>query len=166
MAKVLMVIAAQGYQDIEYEDPKNVLIKAGHTVTTTSTSKKAYGGLGGQTEVDLLLDNVNEENFDAIVFVGGPGSHTYFTNITALNLSKKFFEKGKLTCAICAGPGTLANAGILKDKKATCWDGVSPILTEKGANYTGNSVEKDGNIITANGPGAAKKFGELIAKNL
>jgi protease I len=39
-------------------------------------------------------------------------------------------------------------------------------IESKGAKYTGKSVEVDGNVITANGPTAAREFGRAIAKAL
>jgi protease I len=166
MANVLFIIAAQGYQDLEYEEPKKVLEKKGHKVTTASTAMQATGSLGGTATVDILLPEAKVENYDAIAFIGGPGSSIYFNNETAHTLAKTFNEAGKLTCAICAGPITLAKAGLLQGKKATCYPGGSQDVIAGGAQYTGSDVEKDGNIITASGPPAAKKFGKMIVKNL
>ena len=39
-------------------------------------------------------------------------------------------------------------------------------IEARGATYTGAPVEKDGNIITADGPGSAQEFGEEIYKAL
>ena len=166
MKKILYIIASNGYQDIEYEIPKSILEENSCEVITASSKEIAKGSLGGSTKVDLLIENVRPENYDAIVFAGGPGSREYFDNETALKIAKFFNSQGKLTCAICAGPGILANAEILKDKKSTCFEGISDIIEGKGAIYTGNQTEIDGNIITANGPKSAKLFGELIAQNL
>jgi len=60
----------------------------------------------------------------------------------------------------------LANTGILKGKKAKCFPSVREDIKAKGAIVTGEMVERDGNIITGNGPGAATKFGETIASAL
>lgn len=166
MPNILIVIAPQGYQDFEYEEPKKVLEKKGHTVTTASTTQIATGSLGGQTQTDLLITEVNPSDYNAIAFIGGPGSQLYFQNQTAHNLAKAFYQAGKLTCAICAAPIILANAGLLEDKISTCYEGGAQQIIAKGAKYTGNQIEKDGNIITASGPPAAKKFGKVIAKNL
>jgi len=166
MKKILYIIASNGYQDIEYEVPKSILKQNSHKIITASSAKIAKGSLGGQTEADLLINEVNPENYDALIFAGGPGSREYFNNETAIKIAKEFYSKGKIICAICAGPGILANAGILNGKKATCFEGISHILEEKGALYTKNPTEIDENIITANGPKSAKSFGELIAQNL
>ncbi|MBD3360908.1 DJ-1 family protein [Candidatus Peregrinibacteria bacterium] len=164
MAKILMVIAAKGYQDIEYETPKEILEQNGHTVITTSTKPEAKGSLGGSTKVDILLKKVDPKDYDAITFIGGPGSHKLIKNRKTLSLAKNFYESGKLTTAICAAPAILANAGILEGKTATCHEGQSQTLIKKEANYTGSPVEQDSNIITASGPGAARDFGKKIAK--
>lgn len=170
--KILFIIAPQNYQDIEYEEPKRVLIKKGHEVITASTTAQATGALGGTTKTDLLISEAaakveaNPESFDAIAFIGGGGCQIYFESPTAHQLARKFHEAGKITAAICAAPIILAKAGLLKDKKATCYGGGAETLKQLGAIYTGKSVEKDGNLITADGPPSAKKFGKVIAKNL
>jgi len=166
MPKILMVIAPDGYQDIEYNTPKEIFAKNGYEVVTTSTVEIAQGSLGGTTNVDLLLKEVIWEDYTAVVFVGGPGSHFYFEYQPALKLAQDFYKAGRLTTAICAGPSILANAGILNGKTATSFSGQGQNLLDKGAKYTGNSVEQDGTIITANGPSAAKAFGEKIVEEL
>ncbi|MBN2087740.1 DJ-1/PfpI family protein [Candidatus Peregrinibacteria bacterium] len=166
MSKVLSVIASEDFQDKEYEDSKDAIEAAGHEVITTSTMNIATGKFGLEVEVDILLSDVDVDDFDAILFVGGPGSEEYFDDPTALNLAQDFYNAGKLTTAICAAPAILANAGVLDEKNATCWDGVSDILIDNGANYTGKSVEIDGLVITADGPMSASKFGMAISDNL
>jgi protease I len=75
-------------------------------------------------------------------------------------------KKEKIVGAICIAPVTLANAGILTGKKATVFESETKKLKDKGANCTRKNVERDGKTITANGPKAAKEFGETIAKAL
>ena len=61
----------------------------------------------------------------------------------------------------------MANAGILDNKRATVFDGVYITMLEAGgATYTGESVTVDGDIITANGPGAAEEFARRLAEEL
>lgn len=166
MAKVLSIIAAEGYQDQEYEDSKKALEKRGHTVITASTVPEAHGKFDSTTKTDILLNEVKTEEYDAVAFIGGPGCSQYFNHPIAHNIAKSFYEAGKPTCAICAAPSILANAGLLKDKEATCYESEAQNLTNKGSIFTGKAVTIDGNIITANGPKAAKKFGKKIAKAL
>ena len=166
MSNILSIIAAKGYQDKEYGDSRTVLEQHGHTVATASTTEVAHGKFGGSVEADLLLTDVDPEDYDAIVFIGGPGCYQYYNDPIALDLARKFFESGKVTAAICSGPGILANAGVLKGKKATCWDGEAERLKKSGATYTGEGVERDGIIVTGAGPADAADFGELIHEAL
>lgn len=166
MAKVLIIIAPEGYQDKEYKDTRTALEQAGHQTITASTQEEAHGKLGETIKTDILLGQVNSENYDAISFIGGPGCSIYFENQTALNLAKSFYKAGKTTAAICAAPSILANAGILEQKNATCFPSEAENLKNKGATYTGNPTEQDGKIITGNGPDAATEFGQKIASTL
>jgi len=52
--------------------------------------------------------------------------------------------------------------GILKGKKATSFPGEAELIRNKGGIHTGKGLERDGNIITANGSHSAKIFGEAI----
>ncbi len=166
MAKILSIISPEGYQDIEYNDSKVALESRGHTVITASTVQEAHGKYGGTVSVDVLLKDVDPADYDAILFVGGPGCHQYFDDPTAHSLAKSFLDGGKLTTAICAAPSILANAGLLEGVKSTCFQGQAENLKEKGAEYTGSPVEKDGLIITADGPDSATAFGQAIAEAL
>lgn len=166
MATVVMILAPEGFQDQEYGDPRAVLEAAGHKVRTASTAREAVGKFGLHVAVDLLLDEVKPEEFDAIVFVGGPGTPVYFEDASAHQLAHAFYDQGKLTTAICAAPGILAHAGLLKGKKATSWPGVTELIQSKGGQPTDQPVEEDGLLITADGPSSAKAFGERIAARL
>ena len=73
---------------------------------------------------------------------------------------------GKLVASICSAGGILANAGILKGRKATVFPAEIALIKSKGAVYTDTGVVVDGNLVTADGPEHAKIFGEAIVKAL
>lgn len=170
--KALLIVAFRDYQDLEYNTIKEVLENKGIEITTASSSLgEAKGKLGGKILVDLTLKEVNLDDFDALIFVGGPGTVEYFENKDAHRLAKEAVEKDKILGAICLAPVILAKAGILSGKKATVWSSLfdrSPIeeLEKNGAIYLDQDVIVDGKIITANGPSAAKKFTETIVELL
>ncbi|PIZ74743.1 DJ-1 family protein [Candidatus Peregrinibacteria bacterium CG_4_10_14_0_2_um_filter_43_11] len=166
MATILSVIAPENFQYQEYGDSKKVLEKAGHTVVTACSEPMARSTSGHEEFADVLLDEVNVDDYDAILFVGGGGCYDYFNDSTALELAREFYEAEKLTTAICAAPSILANAGLLEGKKATCFSSQADNLKAHKAEYTGASVEVDGLLITADGPASAKAFGEMIVKKM
>lgn len=165
--RILMVLAHDRYRDEEYEEPRKVFEEEGAEVRVASSAwGEARGKLGGKAPVDILLDEAKAADYEAVVFVGGPGSEEYFHNPQALSLARETWEGGKVIAAICIAPATLANAGILKDKRATAFPSVESDLKSRGANYTGNPVERDGRIVTASGPEAATEFGKTIVAAL
>jgi len=164
--KVLFILASRNFRDPEFLVPEKVLEESGVKIFTASSAPISTGAEGAKVKVDVLLDKVNPADYDAVAFVGGPGSDEYFDDPTAHSIAKKTLESGKLLASICAAGSTLARAGVLKGKKATAFPSRGEDLKAHGADYTGKDVEIDGNIITANGPRAAKAFGEAIALKL
>lgn len=166
MARILSIVAPEQFQQIEYLESKKALEEAGHQVLMASAIKAPTDKLGKAYTADLLLSEAKAKDFDVILFVGGPGSHAYFDDPVCHRLAREFYEAGKLTTAICAAPVILGRAGLLKGKKATCWPGQTLALKSCGVECTGNPVERDGLIITGDGPKSAYEFGKRIAEVL
>ena len=165
--KVLMVIASSQFRDEEYQKPRQILEGAGAKVTVASSSlKEATGMLGLKVKPDILVQDAKAAEYDAVVFVGGMGATEYWENPTAHALARAAFSAGKPTSAICLAPMTLANAGLLKGKKATIWKDAVGDFKTKGVVYTGKPVEKDGQLITGSGPDAAEEFGRALVEAL
>ncbi len=165
--QVVMVIASNQFRDEEYFTPRKILESAGAKVTVASSRlDEATGMLGGKVKPDILLKQVNVLDYSAVVFVGGMGATEYWDDPVAHALAKASFQAGKPTAAICLAPMTLANAGLLQEKKATIWKDAAAEFKAKGVNYTGSPVEKSGNLITGSGPDAAEAFGNLLVEAL
>lgn len=166
---VVMIIACKDFRDEELETPKKILEDAGHDVTVASTSTEGCKGMmGAEVDPDVLLEDVEADDYDAMIFVGGTGSSDYYENEQALELARAGDKEGLVVGAICLAPGILARAGVLKGKKATAYDAdiVRKAFEEGGADYTGSKVTVDGVMVTGNGPEAAQAFGEKIAQML
>lgn len=167
MKKAVFIIAKHLFRDEEYLIPKQILEQNGIIVMTASSEKgECIGKLGAKVNAEISLNQVKVSDFDAVVFVGGPGASQYFHDKTAHKIANDFFNAGKLVCAICGGANILSEAGILKGKRATAFSAYENDLKEHGAVWTGKNVEIDGKVITANGPAAAKEFGDAIVKAL
>ncbi len=165
--KVLMVIAKNGFRDEELFVPREILQSHGYEVEIASVSRgKCRGMLGKEVIADISLHDVDVRNYAAVIFVGGIGAKSYWKNKRAQEIAQLAYKDGKIVGAICLAPGILARAGLLKGKKATIWPGAKSELIKAGAVYTGNGLEEDGNIITADGPGSAWAFGEKILEKL
>jgi protease I len=164
--QVLFIIAYNGYQQIEYEEPKKILKAAGIEVITASNKiGHATAKDGSTTVVDLAIDNVDIEPYAGIFFIGGPGALENLDDNKSYSLIKKAHQAHKIIGAICISTRILAKAGILHSKRATGWDGDNELTKVYSAHqvvYTRNPVVVDGTIITATGPEAAQEFGRKI----
>ena len=162
---VLIIIAAEGFQDEEFAQPYDLMTKLGATVKVACSRKgTANGKFGRQITPDLLISECKAGDFDAVVFIGGPGASEYFNNAQAHTLARDAVAKGKVLGAICIAPVTLANAGVLKGKKATVFPSEQPQLASQGARFIQQNVVVDGKIVTAAGPQAAREFAETLVR--
>jgi protease I len=167
MKKVLFVIAFQGFRDEEYAEPKRILEGHGVGIVTASTAVgTATGKLGLETPVDVPYGDQQAVDYDAVVFIGGPGSPCYWEDPAAHRLLRDAAAAGKIIGGICSAALTLAKAGILSGKRATVWSGDAEAFRPLVGKYTAAECEIDGNCITANGPGAADAFGMALAEAL
>jgi protease I len=165
--KAVMIIAQNNFQDDEFLRPKEVLEKNGVSVTVASTTlNEVTGMLGAKVKPDILLSELNIRDFDAVIFIGGSGATQYLDDALAHKIANDAISADKVVGAICIAPAILANAGVLKGKRATVYSTESESLKAGGSDYTAKPVEKDGKIITASGPAAAVEFGETLVKEL
>ena len=165
--KALFVIAPEKFRDEELAHPTTILKAKGCTIVVACSSTDEAKGMGGaKVKPDVLLKDVKAADYDAIVFVGGSGAKAYFDDEACHALAKAGVENEKVVAAICIAPSILARAGVLKGVAATAYRSQRRDLTAHGAKWVRESVVRHGKIITANGPKAARRFGEYLAQSL
>ncbi len=171
-SKIAIIIAFKDFKDEEYFTPQRIFDDAGAEIKVVSDELgTAQGADGGEEKVDIKLSELNVSDFDAVVFVGGPGALGRLDNQDSYRIAKEAIEQNKILAAICISPTILAKAGVLQGKKATVWTNPmkkepKEILEKNGAVFQDESVVQDGNIITANGPSAVEEFGKKIVEVL
>jgi len=170
--KVLLVIAPKNFRDEELFQTQEVLRDNGIITLVTSKNEGLIRGvMGGEIQVEKSLGEIQESDYQAVIFIGGPGTSLFFTDPQIIGLAKRFYEQGKIVAAICIAPVILANAGLLEGKKATVWSSPSDqtyikAIESKGAIFVNQPIVVDSKIITANGPTAASQFAEKILEAL
>ena len=163
--KRALFVIYERFEDNEYGIPRAILEDLGVVVTVASLSSDVVTGFN-RTEVqpDVLLGDVRAGDYDAIVFVGGLQYKR--DDPEAQRIAQEAIAEGKVVAATCIAPITLAKGGVVEGKRVTAARDVELKLEKAGAVFTGASVERDGLIITAKGPLAARQFGEAIAAAL
>ena len=161
------VFLADGFEEIEAFAAVDILRRAELKVQVVSVTPDEI--VQGSHDIPVLCDK-NIENcdfFDAelLLLPGGmPGAATLSESEDLKKLLLNFSAQNKPIAAICAAPMVLGKLGLLKGRKATCYPGFEQYL--EGAECTGALVEKDGNIITGKGPGAAFAFAFAVLELL
>ena len=165
--KILMVLPPDQYQEEELNVPRDYFLSMGYSAVLASKGVKTATGMSGEkVEVDLDLDEVKLADYIAVVFVGGEGIYSQELNRDPdyQKIAKSASAQGKVVGAICLGPWILADAGLLKGKKATASE--TDHIKSRGAIVSDDAVVQDGLIITANGPSASQEFAEKVVDAL
>ena len=159
--KTVLVPLAQGCEELEATTIIDLLRRADIQVVAAGLDDQPVRASRGMTIVpDMSLRRALEaEEFDMVVLPGGqPGSDNLNNDSRIHDLLRKTIKQGKVVAAICAAPIVLAKAGLLDGKKATSYPGCIDQMGVPGLKYTGGLVERDGQVVTARGPGAAMDF--------
>lgn len=168
--KVVLVIASEGFQPIEYGVTKDVLEEASLRVITASD--KAGGAVATDnsvTPVDITIDQINVSDYDGIFIIGGSGTIEKLDNGIVYKLIEKAARRPMPYGAICIASRILAKAGAMIGKQATGWNGDNALLAIYNAHEV-QLIEKDvvihGLLVTAVGPHSAEAFGKAILRVL
>jgi len=162
--KAVLIVPEVDFRDEEFFETRRVLEGAGiHTVVAGPRMGSLRGMSGGLIPCEVALDNLRVEDYDAVVFIGGPGAEGYYTNQTALAVAREAAARHKVIAAIDTAPAILANAGVLRGVRATGYISLREGMQQGGSHYTGAPVERDGMVITASGPLAVIPFAQSIA---
>jgi len=160
---VLIFLPKKDFNEEEFTIIKNRLLKAGKQVFITSDDHSVCSGSKGmKVKSDTSFYNVNVNNFSSLILIGGSGSRNYWKNESLHKIIKKFFEAKKIIAAICSSPIILVKAGILQNKKATCFSEHKMELINAGTDYQDRDIVIDGNIVTADNVHSALQFAESV----
>ncbi|MDQ6646790.1 MAG: type 1 glutamine amidotransferase, partial [Pseudomonadota bacterium] len=107
--------------------------------------------------------DARESDYDALVLPGGVMNPDKLRlEPQAIALIKSFGTAGKPIAAICHGPWTLIDAGLVKGHKLTSWPSLKNDLTNAGADWQDKEVIRDGQLITSRKPDDIPAFVEAL----
>ena len=164
---MIYVFLAQGFEEVEALAPIDLLRRCGKEVITVGVNDNI---IVGSHNIPIVTYTITQEiklddTLEMIVLPGGMPGTINLENNPAVQETIDFCVKNdKFIGAICAAPSILGHKGILKNKKAVCFEGFENQL--EGADVSKDSVMADGNIITARGAGVAVQFGLKLVEVL
>ena len=167
MAKTVLTLLADGFEEIEAAAPIDLLRRAEAEVTVASCSDSldVTGRSTITLRADTLLSHIPEPlAFDLLVLPGGPAVFELRKRPEIIYLIRDFADTGKPIGAICAAPLLLLDAGVItSDSTCTAHGSTEEEIPQLAKN---KAVVQDGKIITSRGAGTAVEFGLALIQEL
>lgn len=156
--KRFAIMVEDGFEQLELTVPKKALEKAGAQVDIVSPVRHKVKGWnsvdwGDKFEVDVPLIKAEARSYDGLVLPGGVMSPDKLRiNRDALRFVKGFFDAGKPVAAICHGPATLIDAGVVAGRTLTSHQSIATDLKNAGARWIDEETVNDGGLVTSRTP--------------
>jgi len=168
VAQRILIMATDGFEQSELEEPMELLQDAGYEVLVASPEEGSIQGWdqddwGDDVDVDLTLDEANAEDFDALLLPGGQiNPDKLRMDQQAVQLVRDFVDAGKPVAAICHGPWLLVEADVVRGKRVTSWPSIRTDLKNAGANVVDEEAVVDGQFVTSRKPDDIPAFVEAL----
>ena len=157
--KRVAILVEDGFEQVELTDPRQALDDAGAETKIVSPVKGSkvkgfkHDKWGDEFAVDVPLDKASADDFDALLLPGGVMNPDKLRiNPKAVQFVKAFFDAGKPVAAICHGPWTLIEAGVVRGRKMTSWPSLQTDLKNAGAQWSDQQVVTDNGLVTSRKP--------------
>lgn len=166
--KKVAILVADGFEQVELTEPRQALDDAGATTKIVSPQQGRVKGWnhsfwGDEFMVNVPLESANADDFDALLLPGGVMNPDKLRrNEQALEFVKAFFDAGKPVAAICHGPWTLIDAGVVKGRKLTSYETIQTDLKNAGAKWVDEEVVVDKGLITSRKPDDLPAFNQKM----
>jgi len=170
--KKVAILSETGFEQSELTSPKEALEAAGITAEVISPEPYTIrgwqeGNWGVEIKVDRPLDQADADDYIALVLPGGVMNPDKLrTHQKAIEFVKKFSEAGKPIAAICHGPQTLIETGLLEGKEMTSFPSIKTDLINAGAKWTDREVVVDEFLITSRSPKDLPAFNDKLLEQL
>lgn len=154
----IAILAADGFEQVELEEPMQALRQADAEVCVVSLKAGEIVGMnhtekGSPVDVDLTLDEADAGDFDGLVIPGGLyNPDTLRSEPKAVAFTKKFAEAGKPIAAICHGPWVLIEAEIARGRRMTSWPAIQTDVKNAGGEWVDEEVVVDNGLVTSRKP--------------
>jgi len=169
----ILFLAADGFEAVELFEPRRALLDAGATVTLASIGTDPIQGMKNDKDPvetitpELRLDDVDTEEFDALVLPGGAlNPDKMRLQERAVEIVQEFMDDDKIVAAICHAPWLLAEADVVDGRRMTSFPSIRTDLANAGAEVVDEQVVVDGNLITSRKPDDIPAFNAAIIKAL
>ena len=159
----VLVILADGFEEIETFAPVDLLRRAEVDVTVASLNENrhATGRSHITTHADCALSSVQGRAFDLVFLPGGAGVKNLRADPRVRDIVLQHHAANRWLAAICAAPTVLNDCGLLTGK---CYTAHFSVANELPHILAQERIVTDGKLTTSRGAGTAMEFGlHLVA---
>lgn len=166
--KKVAILATDGVEAVELTEPKKALEAAGAKVDVISLKRGEIQGFnhdqpGPKIKVDKEIGEVAPSDYDNLLLPGGVANpDTLRTHPEAVKFVKSFFDAGKAVAAICHGPWTLIEAGVVQGRTLTSWPSLKTDITNAGGKWVDKEVVTDQGLTTSRKPDDIPAFNKAL----
>jgi protease I len=170
--KRVTILAADGVEKVELDTPREELSAQGARVELLSLKTDEIQARNHDLEpagtftVDRAVAQASVDEFDALVLPGGTVNPDKLrADSAAVAFVRDFVNSGKPVAAICHGPWTLVEAGVVAGRTLTSYPSIRTDLRNAGGKVVDEEVVVDGNVITSRSPDDLPAFcASLVAQ--
>jgi protease I len=171
--KKIAILAADGVEKVELEQPRAALEQAGAQVQLLSLKSGEIQARNhdlepaGTFDVDRVVSDASVDEFDGLILPGGTVNPDKLRlDSSAVAFVEAFVGSGKPVAAICHGPWTLVEAGMVAGRTLTSYPSIRTDLRNAGAHVVDQEVVVDGNLITSRSPKDLPAFISAVIEQL
>ncbi|GGQ69720.1 type 1 glutamine amidotransferase domain-containing protein [Couchioplanes azureus] len=170
--KRVAFLATDGVEEVEYTQPRKAVEDAGgeaELVSIRTGEIQAVNHLdkAGTYAVDKQVKDVDVGQYDALVLPGGVANPDFLrTDPDAVRFVRDFFAAGKPVAAICHGPWTLVEAGVVDGRTLTSWPSLRTDLANAGATWVDEQVYVDQGLVTSRKPDDLPAFCDKLLEEI
>lgn len=170
--KRVAFLATDGVEEVEYTQPRQAVEQAGGTAELISIKDDRIQAVNhldkaGTYPVDKQVKQAVVADYDALVLPGGVANPDFLrTDPDAVRFVREFFSAGKPVAAICHGPWTLVEAGVVDGRTLTSWPSLRTDLANAGATWVDEEVFVDDGLVTSRKPDDIPAFCEKLLEEI
>ena len=156
--KTIAFLATHGVEQVELTEPWQAVKDAGGTpelVSLEDGAVQAFNHLdkADTFQVDRTAAEADAGRYDALVLPGGVANPDFLrADEDAVGFVRAFFDQAKPVAAICHGPWTLIDAGVMRGRTLTSWPSLRTDLQNAGATWVDEEVHVDQGLVSSRNP--------------
>lgn len=171
-SKRVAFLATDGVEEVEYTEPRKAVEQAGGIAELVSIKDGAIQAMNhldksGTYPVEVQVKDADVDRYDALVLPGGVANPDFLRmDPDAVRFVRGFFSAGKPVAAICHGPWTLVEAGVVDGRTLTSWPSLRTDLANAGATWVDEEVFVDGGLVTSRKPDDLPAFCDKMLEEI